>query len=150
MRIRRFALLMAVLALVLMPRVGQSQGSQPDKKKSVVSAGKVYPNPSNPESRWQFQVGGYPACEDGGKQYRVTVKIFNILAQVIKVPQLVGGSGGVAGGQKLDGVMLPCGEYIAYWNGKYLDTTREAASGVYLWAAEVDGQRVTHRATVAK
>lgn len=147
----RFALPLAVLALVLMPRVGKSQGTQPVKQKSVVSAGKVYPNPSNPESRWTFQVGDYPACSEGGKQYRVTVKILNILVQVVKVPQLEGGSGGVAGGgQRLEGAMLPCGEYTAYWNGKYLDTSREAASGVYIWSATVDGKTVTQRATVAK
>ena len=146
----RIALPLAVLALVLMPRVGKSQGTQPVKQKSVVSAGKVYPNPSNPESWCKFQVGDYPTCSDGGKQHRVTVKIFNILAQVVKVPQLSGGSGSVAGGQRLENVLLPCGEYVAYWNGKYLDTSREAASGVYLWTAEVDGQRVTQRATVAK
>jgi len=151
MRIRRFALLMAVLTLVLMPRVGKSQGTQPGKKKAVVSVSSVYPNPSNPESRAKFAVGDYPACVGDGKQYRVTVKIFNILAQVIKVPQLVGGSGGVAGGgQRLEGVALPCGEYVAYWNGKVLDSSREAPSGVYIWSFDVDGVRQTQRATVAK
>ena len=150
MRIRRFALPMAVLALVLMPRVGKAQGTQPSQKKSVVSMGQNYPNPFNPESRIQFQVGGYPACAESGKQYRVTLKVFNILAQVVAVPQLTGGSGGVAGGQRLDGVMLPCGEYVAYWNGKYLDSSREVASGVYIWSIDVDGNRVTKRSTVAK
>ena len=147
---RRIALLMAVLALVLMPRVGKSQSTQPEKKKAVVSISSVYPNPSNPESRMTFAVGDYPACSGDGKQYRVTVKILNILLQIVKVPQLTGGSAGVAGGQRLEGVMLPCGEYTAYWDGKYLDSAREAASGVYLWSIDVDGQRVTKRATVAK
>ena len=150
MRIRRLALPCVVLTLVLMPRVGESQAAQSPKRKPAVSAGKVYPNPSNPESWWKFQVGDYPTCGDGGKQYRVTVKILNILAQVVKVPQLAGGSGGVAGGQRLEGVMLPCGEYTAYWNGKYLESSREAASGVYIWTADVEGSRATSRATVAK
>lgn len=151
MRIRRFAPLLAVLALVLMPRVGKAQGSQTgSQKKPLVTMGQNYPNPFNPEARISFTVGDFPSCGEGGKQYRVTLKVFNILAQVVAVPQLTGGSGGVAGGQRLDGTMLPCGQYVAYWNGKYLNTTREAASGTYLWALDVEGSRVVVRSTVAK
>ena len=151
MRIRRFALLLAVLTLVLMPRVGKSQGTQPEKKKSVVSLGQNYPNPFNPEARINFKVDEYPSCPGGAtKLHRVTLKVFNILAQVVAVPQLTGGSGGVAGGQRLDGAMLPCGDYVAFWNGKYLDSSREVASGVYIWQIDVDGVRDTKRSTVAK
>ena len=148
MRIRRFALACAVLTLVLMPRVGKSQGTQPEKKKSVVSMGQNYPNPFNPESRIKFWVDS--ACTQGGKQHRVNLKVYNILAQVVAVPQLEGSTGGVAGGQRLENAILPCGEYIAYWNGKYLNTSREVASGVYIWSIDVDGERVTRRSTVAK
>lgn len=150
MRIRRFALVLTVLTLVLMPRVGMAQGAPPAQKKSVVSMGQNYPNPFNPESRIRFTVGDYPSCSEGGKQYRVNLKIYNILAQVVAVPQLEGASGGVAGGQRLENVMLPCGDYVAFWNGKYLGTSREVASGVYIWAIDVDGVRVTRRSTVAK
>ncbi|MDA1081264.1 MAG: hypothetical protein O2973_06240 [Gemmatimonadetes bacterium] len=62
MRIRWSALAVIVLTLVLMPRVGQSQVTQPEQKKSVVSMGQNFPNPFNPESRIQFTVGGYPSC----------------------------------------------------------------------------------------
>jgi len=150
MRIRWSALAALVLTLALMPRVGKAQATQPGKQKPVVSMGQNYPNPFNPESRISFTIGDFPACGEGSKQYRVTLKIFNILTQVVAVPQLEGSSGGVAGGQKLDNVLLPCGRYTAYWNGKYLGTSREVASGVYYWQIAVDGQKVVTRSTVAK
>jgi hypothetical protein len=150
MRNRWSALAVAVLTLILMPRVGQSQGSQPAGKKPVVSMGQNYPNPFNPESRIKFTVGDFPTCSDGsGKQYRVTLKVLNVLAQVVTYPQLEGGSG-VAGGRRLDNALLPCGQYTAYWDGKYLGTSREVASGIYVWAIDVDGQRTAVRSTVAK
>lgn len=152
MRIRRSAQLFAVLTLVLMPRVGKAQSAQPDpqQKKPVVSLGQNYPNPFNPESRIPFTLGDYPTCADGGKQYRVTLKIFNLLAQVVAYPLLEGSSGGVAGGQRLENVLLPCGQYTAYWNGKYLGTSKEAASGVYYWQIIADGQSQIRRSLVAK
>jgi hypothetical protein len=152
MRIRRSAQLFAVLTLVLMPRVGKAQSAQPDpqQKKPVVSLGQNYPNPFNPESRIPFTLGDYPTCSDGGKQYRVTLKIFNLLAQVVAYPLLEGSSGGVAGGQRLENVLLPCGQYVAYWNGKYLGTSKEAASGVYYWQIIADGQSQIRRSLVAK
>ncbi len=152
MRIRRSAQLLAVLTLVLMPRVGKAQSTQPDphQKKPVVSLGQNYPNPFNPESRIPFTLGDYPTCSDGGKQYRVTLRIFNLLAQVVAYPLLEGSSGGVAGGQRLENVLLPCGQYTAYWNGKYLGTSKEAASGVYYWQIVADGQSQIRRSLVAK
>lgn len=151
MRSRWSALAIAVLTLVLMPRDGKSQGTQQNQKKSAVSMGQNYPNPFNPESRIKFAVGeDFPACTDRAKQYRVTLKVFNILAQLVAVPQLEGSAGGVAGGQQLENVSLPCGEYTAYWNGKYLGSSREVASGVYYWRINVNGEVVTRKSIVAK
>jgi hypothetical protein len=151
MRIRRSALAVVVLALVLMPRVGQSQGTQPAPSKPVAKLGQNYPNPFNPEARAPFTIGDYPTCPEGGRRYRVTLRVYNILAQVVAIPQLEGSSGGVAGGQKLQNVLLPCGQYTAYWNGKYIGTSREVASGVYIWRIEVDGRAGPGiKSTVAK
>lgn len=149
MRIRRSAL-MFVLTLVLMPRVGNAQATQPAPQKPVVSMGQNFPNPFNPESRIKFTLGDYPACTDGSHQYRVTLKIFNVLTQVVAYPQLEGSSGGVAGGQQLDNVLLPCGQYTAYWNGKYGSTSQEVSSGIYYWHIVADGRRQIVRSLVAK
>jgi hypothetical protein len=151
MRIRRSALIFAVLTLGLMPRVGQAQSGQSSKKpKSVVALDQNYPNPFNPESRIKFTLGDYPSCTESGKQFRVSLKVYNLLMQVVAVPQLEGSSGGVAGGQRLDNVMLPCGQYTAYWNGKYLGTSQEVASGVYYWQITADGEKQVRRSLVAK
>lgn len=148
---RRSALVLAVLTLVLMPRVGQSQGTPPVASKPAATLGQNYPNPFNPHTRLPFTLGDPPTCSDAGKRYRVTLRVYNILAQVVAVPQLEGSSGGVAGGQKLQNVLLPCGRYTAFWDGKYLGTSREVASGVYIWRIEVNGRAGQGiKSTVAK
>jgi hypothetical protein len=67
----------------------------------------------------------------------VTVRIYNLLAQVVAVPVLQAEREPEARtvGKPVDGVTLSCGTYTAYWNGKYLNSSREAASGVYLLPA---------------
>ena len=150
MKNRWSAIALAMLTLVLMPRDGKSQGTQPgEKQKSVAKMGQNYPNPYNPETWIDFDLGGYPACTDPGKQYRVTLQVYNVLAQVVSVPKLWKSSSGVASGQ-LKNVQLPCGHYTAWWDGHYVNG-REAASGLYIFALDVDGKRdQVRKSTVAK
>jgi hypothetical protein len=149
MRIRRSVIALAMLTLVLMPRDVQSQGSQSKSKSSVERASQNYPNPYNPETQLNFEIGDTD-CSKDTKRYRVSWKIINILSQVVAVPELRASSSGVAGGQKIQNVSLPCGKYTAYWNGKYA-SGREAASGSYIWILDVDGKRIDAiRSTVAK
>ena len=142
MRIRRSVIALAMLTLFLMPRVGKSQGTQPgDKRKSsVAKMGQNYPNPFNPDASIDFDIGGYPTCTEPGKQYRVSLQVFNVLAQVVAVPDLVKASSGVAKGQ-LKNLQLPCGHYTAFWNGKYAGSSRSVSSGLYIWALDVNGGR---------
>ena len=143
MRFRRSALIVSVLALGLMPRDGLAQG---DKQKAVVSVKQNYPNPFNPETRGDFGIG----CTGASVQYRVSVKIYNLLMQPVSTPVLQGGTGSVAGGQPLENVLLPCGQYTWYWNGNYQRTSKEAASGVYLFVVEVNGARTSRKMLIAK
>jgi hypothetical protein len=78
------------------------------------------------------------------------VTIYNLLMQRVAIPVLQGGAGSVAGGQPLDHVLLPCGQYTWYWNGNYQGTSKEAASGVYLVIIDVDGQKATKKIMNAK
>jgi hypothetical protein len=135
---RRWAALCLVLALgAIMPKAAAAQ--QPARR-SGVTLGQNYPNPFNPETFIPFGVGGAPDCStEQGRLYRVSVRIFNVLTQPVATPVLRGGSDGVAGGQPLENVSLPCGSFVAYWDGKGRDG-REAASGVYLYRIEVDGR----------
>jgi hypothetical protein len=145
----RWLALAVVLTLVLMPRAGFTQSAGPPQREKAVTLHQNYPNPFNPETWGTFEVIGSPSCPDGGKQHRVTLKIYNILMQLVVVPVLQGGTGSVAGGQPLDRVSLPCGQYTWYWNGNY-PNGQEAASGVYILVADVDGTKRIIRMTVHK
>jgi hypothetical protein len=150
MRFRRSALAV-VLTLILMPRAGSAQSSAaPAQSSPVAKLEQNYPNPFNPETRIPFSVGGYPTCADLSHQYKVTMRILNVLVQLVAIPVIQGGAGNVAGGQPLQNVLLPCGQYIAYWNGNYLNTSKEAASGVYVYVLEVDGHKLLNKMIVMK
>jgi hypothetical protein len=121
-----------VLALTaFMPRASQAQTSK--GKKPAATLGQNYPNPFNPETTIPFDVGDPPACTDNGKQYRVSLKIYNLLSQLVAIPILKGS------GTQLTNVTVQCGHFEAYWDGKVRNTGREAASGVYYYRMEIDG-----------
>ena len=140
---------MFVLALLAVPVASSAaQGQQSSRDNRTGSELRQnYPNPFNPETRIAFSVGGYPACADPSRQYRVSLKIFNVLAQLVAVPVL---QGGVTAGQPLENVFLTCGEYTAYWDGKVRGTSREAASGIYSYRLEVNGSPITRKMTIRK
>jgi hypothetical protein len=145
--------LLGALGLVLaltafMPRVSSAQDGR--DRKPGMSLGQNFPNPFNPETRIPFGVGEAPTCTDAGKQYRVSLKVYNLLSQLVATPVLQGGSGGVNPGQPLDNVTVTCGEYVAYWDGKVLNTGREAASGVYYYRLEVNGVPLLRKMIVVK
>lgn len=141
-----------VLALgVFMPRVATGQQQDPKVRRNGATLGQNYPNPFNPETRIPFSVGeDAPTCTNSSRQYRVTLKIFNVLAGYVATPVLQGGSNGVAGGQPLENLSIPCGEYVAYWNGKVQATGREAASAMYLYRLEVDGVPLVRKMVIMK
>lgn len=141
-----------VLALgVFMPRVAEAQTSQDGKvRRNGATLGQNFPNPFNPVTRIPFTLGEPPTCSDPGKLYRVSVKIFNVIYDHVATPVLQGGTNGVAGGQPLENIAIPCGEYIAYWDGKVQATGREAASGVYVYRLEVDGVPLVKKMIVVK
>ena len=138
-----------VLALLASPASSAAaQGQQSSKDNRTGSELRQnYPNPFNPETRIAFAVGGFPNCVDPSRQYRVSLKIFNVLAQQVAVPVL---QGGVTAGQPLENVFLTCGEYTAYWDGKVGRTGREASAGIYVYSLIVNGSPLTRKMTVRK
>lgn len=158
MKLRWAAPFLLVLALgALVPATSSAQGTgsppaQPPTTRRPAAGGleQNYPNPFNPETRIPFVVGDAATCTDAGRMHRVTLKVYNLLAQLVAVPVLVGGEGGVEGGRPIENLTLPCRRYVAYWNGKYQNTDREVASGVYLYRLEVDGRSVVRKMIVAK
>ena len=108
-----------------------------------------YPNPFNPATTIPFSLS-----EDlfaGGRRPIVTLRIYNVLAQLVAIPSLQ------ASGQPLENVQVECRDphdgvcdFSAYWDGHYINSTREAASGVYVYQLVVNGQRASRRMIVMK
>jgi hypothetical protein len=148
----RWAAQWVVLALfVFLPRLAVAQqGSQQGRERQSGALGQNYPNPFNPETTIPFTIGGGSTCSDLGKQYRITLRIFNVLAQLVAVPRLQGGDANVSGGTYLENVYLTCGDYTAYWDGKFLKSDREVASGIYIYRLEVDGKPYLKKMIVQK
>ena len=145
---------LAVLALsAFMPRELSAQGvSQSGRAKGPgFELGQNYPNPVNPEgTRIPFSVGDGAGCSDPSRLYRVSLRVFNVLAQPIAVPVLQTGAGNVAGGEPIERLFLTCGRYTGYWDGKDTKTQQDVASGVYLYRLEVDGKPLVKKMLVSK
>ena len=112
--------------------------------------GQNFPNPVVESTRIPFTVGDGAGCTDSGRLYRVSLQIYNVLAQPIAVPVLQGGTGNVAGGELIDGLLLTCNQYIGFWDGKDTRSQQDVGPGVYLYRLEVDGRPVTKKMLVSK
>jgi len=125
-----------LLALGLLPSTLFGQGKEPSSRPRV-QLGQNYPNPFNPTTKIPFElVEGW--FENGGTAV-VTIRIYNVLQQLVAVPQAVGHpTRGEALVENLE--YTAPGKYEAFWEG--LDKNgRKVASGVYYVRLEVNGER---------
>ena len=126
---RYFAWAVAVLGLLAVnPAQADAQVTNPVRLKQNS------PNPFNPETTIPFVL-----IEELWEVDRpvVSLRIYNVLAQLVAVPVLQGT------GEKFENIALDwngTGEYEAFWDGKVLDTGREAPSGVYVYQIIVNGR----------
>lgn len=95
-----------------------------------------YPNPFFPATTIPFDLGT-ELC-DGGQQPLVSLKIYNVLVQVVAVPILLNSNG-----ERLDGLRLRCGAHEAYWDGRIMNGSRELTPGIYYAQLTVEGVRYT-------
>jgi hypothetical protein len=148
----RWAALATVLALVhSVPRVAVAQAGQPSRDQASGSVlGQNYPNPFDRETTIPFAIGGGTACTDTNKQYRVSLKIYNMLAQLVAVPFLNSGGSSGAGGVPLREAILSCGNYSAFWDGSLTGSGRTAPSGVYLYRLEIDGRPIMRKMIIIR
>ena len=90
------ALLVVLVLGAFMPSRSAAQGGFTPTgggQGAGVSLGQNYPNPVNQDTRIPFGVGDAQGCTDSGRQYRVSLRIYNLLAQQVAVPVLQGGAG---------------------------------------------------------
>jgi hypothetical protein len=140
---KQFAWAVVTLGLLMaVPAIAQAQEST---ENVPVQLGRNYPNPFNPETTIPFELD--PSLWAGGQQPVVSLRIYNVLAQLVAVPILQGS------GEPLENVHLVwngTGQYAAYWDGRVRGTGREAASGVYVYQLVVNGRAFTERMTIVK
>jgi hypothetical protein len=125
------------------------EAQQQSRSTSQVELLQNYPNPFNPATTIPFRLSA--DLWANGHRPIVSLKIYNVLAQQVAVPSLQ------QSGQSLDNVELDCNnpnsgfcDFSAYWDGFYQASTREAASGVYVYQLVVNGQRSSRRMIVMK
>jgi hypothetical protein len=150
----RWAALGLVLALsALMASTASAQvGSSQQGQRGPGPLGQNYPNPFNPETTIPFAVGfddgNPPVCTDPSRVYRVSLRIYNLLAQIVAIPILQGG--GESRGRPVENLQLHCGDYTAFWDGTSIGSSKQVASGIYMYRLEVDGRPYTRKMLVTK
>lgn len=137
---------LAVCALALAPSLSGQQAPQTKTPKGGFSLEQNYPNPFNPETRIPFVLSdelfadGHPAV--------VTIRIFNILQQVIAIPTALRHPLGE--GVPVQNLEYPApGRYEAFWDGTDRNG-RQVASGIYLMQLTVNGVSQTKKMYVTK
>jgi hypothetical protein len=146
------ALFFVLVLGVFMPSRSTAQGTTTQTgggQGAGLQLGQNYPNPVNQDTRIPFVIADAQGCTDSGRLHRVSLRIYNLLAQLVAVPLLQGG-GNAAGGEPLDGVQLTCDQYLAYWDGKNSQTGEDVASGIYLYRLEVDGKVLVKKLIIRK
>jgi hypothetical protein len=136
----------AALALVLALCAGTAksaagQDSSSPRGRKLGTLGQNYPNPFKPDTFIPFRIDD---CNGPGGQHSVSLRVYNVLAQLVATPVLHGA------GRPLANLKLSCGEYLGHWDGSVLKTGRRAASGVYVYELVVDGQRTSRKMFKAK
>jgi hypothetical protein len=151
MKYRRAAQLIVLALAVSWAGSGVARGQSSSKDQVTGSELRQnQPNPFESETQISFTIGGYPNCTDPGRQYRVSLRVYNVLAQLVAIPVFQSGSGGEVPGRPVENVFLTCGEYTASWDGKILQTGREASSGIYSYRLEIDGRALTRKMTLRR
>jgi hypothetical protein len=139
------------VAMAVLPGTGHGQrrtGEAP--KPPPFTLGQNVPNPFSADTRIPFTIGDAASCKDPARTYRTSLRVYNLLSQVVAVPVLSIGPNGPAGNLPMEGVSLPCGSYVAVWDGRYLSTGSLATPAIYLYRLEVEGDARTRKLVLAR
>ena len=139
----RWAALALVLALCAVPTkqaAGQRLDTLSRGRKPSGQLGQNWPNPFTTETNIPFTVTD---C-GGGRPHTVSLRVYNVLAQLVAIPVLD------STGAAVSKLKLACGSYVARWNGKVNNTRRAATSGVYIYELMIDGNPQAKKMFVGK
>ncbi len=100
------------------------------------------PNPISSSATLEFEIRS-EVCQDG-YQPTVSLRIYNVLVQVVAVPVL-----DKPPNPPIANLRLPCGKHQARWDGLLADG-EPARTGVYYAQLTVDGQRFTRKLIVKR
>jgi hypothetical protein len=137
------AVVLALCAVWTKPATAQQAGTTEPKERKFGTLGQNFPNPFPSDTRIPFTVD---ACA-GSTPRVVSVRIYNVISQVVGVPVL---EGDVGANRAMSNLKVPCGNYVAYWSGKAAKSGRVVAPGVYVFELTIDGQRQTKKMVLAK
>ena len=90
--------------LVLLVGIGSPAAAQANVGPPRVELKENYPNPFFPATTIPFEIG--PEVCAKGRQPVVSLKIYNVLVQVVAIPVLAAGSD-----ERVDSLRLRCGRY---------------------------------------
>jgi len=143
--IHRWALpaLGLVLSVALATRAtSQVPDQRADSNRRWGSLRQNQPNPFSGQTTIPFSVGD-AECAVGTQSHVVTLRIYNILSQIVGAPVLVDSTASdqstAANARAITNLALPCGEYVARLDGKHAHDAREAAPGIYMYQLVIDG-----------
>src|ERR1041385_8477558 len=136
---KRYAWAMLGLGLWVAGAVGGTRQAVGQAPSPTIGSQQSRSSLFNPATTIPFRVSGELFLK--GHRPVVSLRIYNVLAQLVAIPVLRGT------GKALDGLALTCPtqmgcRYDAYWDGVVANTGQPAASGVYIYQLVVDGQRV--------
>ena len=103
------------------------------------------PNPFSRRTTISFRIGD-DDCAPGTQHHVVTLRIYNILSQVVAFATLadstaaVDSSAPTTPSRPITNLTLACGTYLAFWDGtRPPPVGREAPPGVYMYQLLIDG-----------
>jgi hypothetical protein len=134
------ALALALCAAITSSAAGQAS-SPPVRAHKLATLGQSYPNPFSSETFIPFSIDD---CDGKGGQRAVSLRIYNVLAQLVATPVLHGADRPIAN------LRLSCGDYTGRWDGKVSKSRRPASAGVYVYELVVDGQRTSRKMFLSK
>jgi hypothetical protein len=109
------------------------------------------PNPFSGHTTIPFSVGD-DDCTPGTQHHVVTLRIYNILSQVVAFATLpdsaaTADSSGTdsAPPRQISNLALACGSYVAHWDGRRSPSHHDAPAGVYMYQLLIDGHPVGMR-----